>query len=482
MGKGTDDVEAAPSSSGATTPARTGALTELRLLAGDTVRLWRASYPRLLLWFCIGFGVHQLGTQGSALLGVQHQVASTLLFVLGVLGYLGALVMMIHELKPSLWTPGHADRDAVARLVPQPVFGTERGVDVLTLALAPFLAVYSVWGLVEDEVSTLLFANISRTGLNDATTWSISYAPERLGFYAVLTVAAWAIGKAVVLLRTQVAALRERPAPALTLRAVAIVADGTAVFGLFVALAIGATQLLTWWRGREASVWLGQAWRGFLDLLPAVQLWFGMSLPDAVREAATWFWSTLLPAASERVLLPLMWLALTATVYGWREFRGRDIAAGTRLEAVAGRFDTSMAGVRLRSGAVPTVLVLATDDLRTKYLPVANALRLIWHAGPRFIGVYLVAATVLWAGEVWADEGLVRLIGPQSEAMVFVLEPFLDLLLGAVFTTAAVALYATAFDRAVAGVTGTPWRPVPVRRPRRGSASGQGASRIVEPS
>lgn len=432
-------------------------LTELTRLLRETGALWWRRLPRLLAWFCVGFGVHHLGQQASALLGAEHQLASTLLFVLGVLGWLGCLVMMIHTLKPSLWTPRQLRPGAVEEVVPQPVFASERGVDVLTLALAPFLAVYSVWGLVEDEVSALLFANISREGLTDPETWSISFSPDRLGFYVILTVAAWLVGKVVALLRARRGTPRD--AVGIGMRVVSILADGTAVFALFVALGIGADQVAEWWRGREASVWLGQAWRGFLQTLPDWQLWLGVSLPDAVRDAATWFWATLLPAVSDRVLLPLMWLALTATVFGWREFRGRDIAAGTRWEGAAGRIDRVGERSGLRGGAVPTLVSLATDDLRTKYLPVANALRLIWYAGPRFVGVYLVAATALWAAQLWAEEGLVRLIGPQPEDVTFVLEPFLDLVLGAVFVTMSVALYATAFDRAVAEVTRTPWRP-----------------------
>lgn len=431
-------------------------LTELWLLTRDTATLWWRRYPTLLTWYCLGFGVHHLGLHGSALLGAQHQLLSTMLFVLGVLGWLASLVMMIHALKPALWTPAHIDPAGARGTVPHPVFASERGVDVLTLALAPFLAVYSVWGLVDDEVSALLFANISREGLTDAETWSINFLPERLPFYLLLTATAWLLGKAVAVVRARRATLRD--GVALALRAVSIVADGTAVFGLFVALGIGATQLLDWWRGRQVSTWLGQAWRGFLDWLPEWTLWAGLTLPDGLRAAATWFWSTLLPGVADRALLPLMWLALTATVFGWREFRGRDVAAGTRLESAAGRID-DVGGPTLRRGAVPTVIALATDDLRTKYLPVANALRLIWHAGPRFVGVYLVAATALWSAELWLNEGLVRLVGPQPEDVTFALEPFFDLALGAIFVTASVALYATAFDRAIAEVTGTAWRP-----------------------
>ncbi len=436
-------------------------VTELVELIRDTVSVWWRRYPRLLLWFCLGFAVHHLGQQTSALVGADHQLLATMLFVLGVMGWLGALVMMIHELKPSLWTPSHLDRGVADSVVPQPVFSTERGIDVLTLALAPFLAVYSAWGLVEDEVSALLFANISREGtLTDATTWSISYAPERFGFYALLAVGAWLVSKLVALVRSRLRTMSD--GVGLLTRVVGLIADGTAVFGLFVALAIAFDGVGGWWQERQAAVWLDDAWRALVALLPDWQLWSGLTLPEVVRDLATWFWSTLLPATSQRVMLPLMWLALTATVFGWREFRGRDIAAGTRFESVASRLDR-----RARPGAVGTVVALATDDLRTKYLPVANALRLVWHAGPRFVGVYLVTATLLWAGEVWVEETILRLVGPRPTDVVFVLEPFYDLVLGAVFVTLSISLYATAFDRAVAEVTRTPWRrPAVVARQR----------------
>lgn len=454
-------------------------LTELTTLAVDTASLWWRTFPRLFLWFCLGFGVHHLGQQASALVGSAHQLLATMLFVLGVLGWLACLVMMIHSVKPALWTPRHLEPGVVHDGVPQALFTSERGINVLALALGPFLAVYSVWGLVEDEVADLFFANISREGLTDPEGWSISFAPDRLGFYAALTVGAWLIGKLVTLLSVR---LRARDGVGLGLRIVAIVADGTAVFGLFVALGIGAGQIREWWQGRMVSVWFGQTWRALLDRLPEWQLWFGATLPEALRDAAAWFWTTLLPAISDRVLLPLMWFALAATVFGWREFRGRDVVAGTRLEPAAVRLDHATGRAGIQAGAIPTLLALATDDLRRKYLPVANALRVVWHAGPRFMGVYLVLATVLWAGEVWASEGLVRLAGPQPDDVSFALEPFYDLLLGGVFLTASVALYATGVDRALAEVTRTSWRPARSPRAFPTAEPPQPVSRTMPPS
>src|SRR5690606_17840167 len=431
-------------------------LTALLTLTKDSATLWWRTYPRLLTWFCLGFGVHHLGQHASALVGSRYQLVATMLFVLGVLGWLACLVMMIHAVKPALWTPRHLRPGGVSDVVPQPLFADERGIDVLTLALGPFLAVYSVWGLVEEEVSSLFFADLSREGLAEPASWSISFAPDRLGYYVTLTAGAWLLGKLVTVLRVR---LRARDGVALGMRVVSIAADGTAVFGLFVAPGIGAGQLREWWQGRMISVWLGQTWRGLVDRLPSWHLWFDATLPEVVRDAVTWFWATLLPAISDRLLLPLMWLALAATVFGWREFRGRDVVAGTRLETAGARLDHVTGRVGVDAGAVPTLVALATDDLRTKYLPVANALRLVWRAGPRFVGVYLVAATALWAAELLASELLLRVIGPQPDDVFFAMDPFLELLLGAVFVTGSIALYATAFDRAVAAVTDTPWRP-----------------------
>src|SRR5690606_3246799 len=257
-------------------------LTALLTLTRDTATLWWRIYPRLLTWSALGFGVHHLGQHASALVGSRYQLVATMLFVLGVLGWLACLVMMIHAVKPALWTPRHLRPGAVSDVVPQPLFVDERGIDVLTLALGPFLAVYSVWGLVEEEVSALFFANLSREGLAEPDSWSISFAPDRLGYYVTLTAGAWLLGKLVTVLRVR---LRARDGVALGMRVVSIAADGTAVFGLFVALGIGAGQLREWWQGRMISVWLGQTWRGLVDRLPSWHLWFDATLPEVVRDA-----------------------------------------------------------------------------------------------------------------------------------------------------------------------------------------------------
>ncbi len=164
------------------------------------------------------------------------------------------------------------------------------------------------------------------------------------------------------------------------------------------------------------------------------------------------------------LLLPLMWLALTATVYGWREFRARDVLAGTRAQARIERLErgADIRWVRLA--------LLASDDLRTKYLPVAQAFRLILRAGPRLVGAYVLLATVISLLDNLAAVGLTVLVGPRSPAVSLLLDPLSTLVVGLVITCISVALYAAAFDRALDAVL-TAARPrLPGRTATTGSA------------
>jgi hypothetical protein len=109
---------------------------------------------------------------------------------------------------------------------------------------------------------------------------------------------------------------------------------------------------------------------------------------------------------------------------------------------------------------------VATDDLRTKYLPVITALRVLVRTGYAFIGAYLLLSALLWFAESRFGEAVTRAIGPRSEVgTVFVIDAFQELITGLIFTTASVALYAASFDRAIAEVTGAGRREAVSARP-----------------
>ena len=439
---------AAARSEGAPRPRPSGGLVEVGTLLRGGARLWRAYFWRMGAWFCLGFAVHTLGLLLSAELGAEHGLLAMLLFVLGVVATLVALVLMIHTVEGSLRTTLRPDDTVLAELrIPAQLFVRERSVEVVAAAVGPFLAVYAVWGFVEDEIRGLFASNYAIQGLGSITNFSISFSPERLRFYLLVAAAAWVLR----LLLTALLSRRRLVPVAL----VSIVVEGLWVFSVFAVLLIALRSVRAWWRTRAVWVAGQDTWRALLEWLPAWPLPFDLTLPQALDRLVDVLVGSVLPGAAQAVALPLVWLALTATVLGWREFRGADLLAGTPLAARLGS----------PTGAAPTrrIAELLTSDLRTKYLPVVQALRLVWRAGPRFLGAYLLLATALTALQKCFDIGVSLALGPRDVAGTLLTEPFSLLASGLLFTTASIALYAAAFDEALAAalrpVTGGPVAP-----------------------
>lgn len=454
----------------ATASAAAGAaLLELWSLVRTTGRLWRRTWWQTGAWFCLGWAVHTLGLLASARLGAAHGALALVAFVVGVVATLVALVLMIHAVEPHLRTAAGPPSDPgalSAAHVPGQVFARERAVDVVASAVGPFLAVYAVWGFVDDQVRALFATNYAVQGLGGVLNFSLNLSPDRWRFFAAAAALAW-VAKQVLALLT--AHGRRRG-----LALLGILAEALWVFSLFAVALIATRAGLDWLRTRAAWVGLQDGWLGLLGLLPDWRLPFGLTVPQALDGAVDLLVGTVVPGAWTAVALPLVWLALTATVLGWREFGGAGALAGTRLERPAARL---VLGRRTR-----VLAALATDDLRTKYLPVLQALRLVGRAGPRFVGVYLVLATVLTAAQAVFDIAVTVLVGPRGVGTALLVDPFAVLVSGLVFTPVAIALYAAAFDEAltaalhrtpsVAGVTAAP--PAGSGRPPATAASGPG--------
>lgn len=423
-------------SAGAAAGASTAALLELWTLVRATARLWRRTFWVAGAWFCLGSAVHTLGLLASARLGAEHGALALVAFVVGVVATLVALVLMIHSMEPHLRTASTAPpaADALTGLrVPGQVFVRERAVVVVASAVGPFLAVYAVWGFVDDQVRELFQSNYAVQGLGGVLNFSINLSADRWRFFAVAAAAAW-VAKEVLAVLT--AHGRRRG-----LALLGVLAEALWVFSLFAVAIIATRAALGWLRTRAAWVGLQDGWQGVLGLLPDWHLPFGLTVPQALDGAVDLLVGTVVPGAWTAVALPLVWLALTATVLGWREFGGSDALAGTRLEEPAARL---VLGRRTR-----VLAALATDDLRTKYLPVLQALRLVARAGPRFVGVYLVLATVLTAAQGAFDIAVTVLVGPRGADTALLVDPFAVLVSGLVFTPVAIALYASAFDEAL---------------------------------
>ena len=410
----------------------TSTLTEIASLGSATVRLARLRWVPLVGWFCAGWAVHQVGLFCSALLGVHHEVLANLVFVLSVVARLVALVLMVNAVRPILPSTPATD-PATTGTVPAGFLAGEHVLDVITASVGPFLAVYAVWGFVDDEVSALFRSNYIVQGLGGVDTWSVSLDTARVPLYLGFAAVSWVVRAVVRLALTRV----RRRSSAVAM--VGVVAEGVWALSVFVVLLVAARLLKAWLVGRVVWADLASAGQALLSVLPSVTLSFGPTLREAARSVATEAPGVLATVVG----LPLMWLALAAVVYGWREVSAADLFAGTRAAPHLERWS--------RSASTPAgrLLVLATDDLRTKYLPVLQALRLVARAGPRLIGAYVLLATVLQALDDLLRIGLSVLVGPQSVPATLLLDPVQDLVVSLVVTCLSVALYGVVFARAV---------------------------------
>lgn len=404
-------------------------------LTRDTLGLWSRAFTRLGFWFCAGYLIQSAGLWAAVAIGPKHQVLSNLAFIAGEVGYVAALILMLYSARSELRSPrllatGHRPG------VPPTVFGNESALTTLLLAIGPFLAVYSLWGMVDERVRALFRVNAQAFGLS-AEEWSVGF--DRWMTYAGIAVAALALR----LVLSVVVARFDRT----WLRVLVVACEGTWVFASFFVLTRAATPVWGWLITR--SFWVGaeNGWYRFAASLPEWPLLSGWTLPRAVQEGWGWFWTTFLPGLSLSVLLPLVWLALVAVVHGWRQFRARDVLFGRHVR-------------RGIEATLPRWLSWATSDLRGKYLPVASALRLILNAGPRFLGVYLVLATLIRIGQEWLGWLFAVITGvrPVNQAVAF--GYLWDFLAGFIGMTLLAALHLTAFDRGIAATAGISPSPV----------------------
>jgi hypothetical protein len=392
-------------------------------LAWSAGQRWLHAFTRMGFWFLAGFTVQLVANYISVLLGGEHNVLATVVFVLGLIGSVAALVLMIDSAAPH-------------RLHPVGPAPTISRLDMLALTVGPFLAVYAVWGLVEEEISHLFVINIALQGLGGYETWSVNLT--RIWLYVVLAVVAW--------VARQLLARLARRVTSAWLRVPGVVFEGLWVVASLLALFTLGTRAYNWLQGRTVWQWAREARHQLLAWLPDLRLPFDLTLPEAVAAAVSWFWGTLLPGLSDAVLLPLLWLALTAIVLGWRQQASGGPSWRSRLGARA-----ATPAWRLAIGAGR----LLTSDLRTKYVPVVRALGVVLSHGWRFVLGYLIVATAVETGRLFAAAGLDQLIGPQSPTHYLARWAITDLAVGLVFTPLAVAVYVTAWTAVAVVSDGT---------------------------
>lgn len=409
------------------------------------VQLWVRFIPRVGTWILVGWLIYVVCLMGSALLGSEYGALGPIVFVIGVTFNVLGVIFAVRELKPGLTSAVRirgSRGESELEHIPASVFVPERRVDVAVLTIGPVMGVYAVWGIIDQMIRDgFVWNTVIRTAWN-ATEWSISRAPDRFGMYLGLGVAAY-VGRLVYswLVRKRGSSWWRVPL---------IFLEGLWTFALFFIILLGLETGLNWLKQRRIWRDAETAWHKFLDSLPEIRLPFDVTLPEAITRAGIWLNESVLPGVWEGVALPLMWLAIVAIVFGWREFRARDLL-GKQLRARTELIEKAHGDFTATLGRLLRVL---TSDLRSKYLPLLHAFRLIWRSGPYVLGAYLILSALVEKVAVTIQHALFNVFATDTSANV--LRSFNGLEAGyeLIYVSLSVCLYAAAFDRGLADASG----------------------------
>ncbi len=341
--------------------------------------LWR-HWPALLFWFFAMRISYSLAMDAAIWLAEKSVLLSFAAIAALIVTQLAGTIAMFLSLRPSL--PMLAAAEPVLRGPAQRPW-----IDALAVALLPFFAYYATWGLLDGVKRDFRLQYM----------FSIWYDQQEpigdilsiKGLWIALVVA-WAIRYVA----------KKRAAVTGHARWL-ILATACEAYWVFVGVAAIAKLIgmgKDWWHGRALYVAVANWWENplaFYQLLPAV------------KRVLVPAWDVVSTAAGA-ALLPLIWLAIAAIVYGL------DLRRATRIDAADSRL--RYLGRRYRN--LPLLARKLTDKAsagwNSKGVPVINSLRLVLRAGLPALLMLCVCWQLLAFVDAWAWRVIAEWIGPRD--------------------------------------------------------------------
>lgn len=331
--------------------ARSPAWAPVLLLPVDALRLAARHFVPMALWFSAGTIVRYLLIQGISHLGhgrhggVRHALVLLPLSVT-VLASLVVTIGMLFALGRGLPATGDPE---------------ERYAAAIVRTLLPFVLIYLGWNLYTADLREVLRADAQR--LADAGEGASAGNILNLPILVCLVAAvvAWALRLLCERLNDS------RHSRTLELLAAFFEVNLT-LYGLYSIVQIA----------RAGQHWIGDRvfWRAIAGDVPS---------PGPVENA---------------LILPLVWFAIAALVYG-AEMGHREAIEGTPLEDLTDR----LTGRRRRLAG------LTSRSLRDKYVPVVHAVRLVFRAGAPAVGWFCLCYVAIGALMDRVQRGVIFLVG-----------------------------------------------------------------------
>ncbi|MBT2748053.1 MULTISPECIES: hypothetical protein [unclassified Lysobacter] len=340
--------------------------------------LWR-HWPALAFWFFAQRVSYNLLMDLAVKLGERSVLLSFAALSLLIVTQLAGTILMFQSLRPSL------PMLAGGATTPDTQAVRKQWITALAIAMLPFFAYYAGWGLLEDlrrQFRTeYIFSVWDKENLNRVL--------QLKGLWIALAVA-WAVRW-----------FSKRRATATGHAAWNVVATSCEAYWVFVGVAAIAQVMSAgkdWWHERVVYVAATDWWESPTALFK--------TLAPAKRTLAP-LWDFVSTAAGG-VALPLIWLAITAIIYGIDLRRAQRLdAADEHLGKVVERFKAMHFTLRMLADK-------ASAGWSSKGVPVVNSLRLVLRAGLPALLTLCVCWQLLSYIDSWSWRLMQQWVGPQD--------------------------------------------------------------------
>jgi hypothetical protein len=374
-----------------------------------TFRLLMRFWPQLLVLLLAGNIAGSLLMLLAAKAAFINHMLGLALLTFVALAQLIVTVAMFQILLPGLPEISAAQAEAESEAVEQPKDRRKaRFASMVTIALLPFFAYYATWGFLGDTVR-----QYSRLALDLAPFGERANVLDVLDsrWLLVSVAISWAVRKFAQ-------TMQKRTAYSFWQIVVVICETNWIFVGLYV---------LSRWK----DYWLDWIMsRNFWSYFQAMGDWAVTSAHAASMvpvEISSIGMGTTLNNLFWYMMLPVIWLVMTALIYGYDV---RDDKELMRIHSRVERF-----GERYK--AVPAFLRDFVEHFisgyRSRYLPIANGVRITLSSGVILIVTLIVGYRFIDWAAAWLWLGSARLIGPHDLDLWQVLSKGVSLLFGSPF-------------------------------------------------
>lgn len=363
--------------------------------------LWRF-WPQLVALVLAGVIAHDLLLYFAANAAFVSQMLGLALLTLVALAQLILTVAMFRVLLPGLPEIREAQAEAASP-------GTGKGgsafATMVTIALLPFFAYYAAWGFLGDTVRQYSRAVLDMVPFGESMR-PLDVLDSRWLVVSVLI--SWVIRRFAKFMQGRSAAS--------FWQIVVVICETNWIFvGLYV-ISRWKDEFFDWIMGRN-----------FWSYFTAMNDWIVSSAHAATMvpvEVSSIGLATTLNNLFWYMMLPVIWLVMTALIYGY------DVRDEKELVRIHRRVEQF--GERYK--AVPKFLRDFVEHFirgyRSRYLPIANGVRITLHSGVLLIAALIVGYRFIDWAAAWLWLGAAHLIGPHDLEVWQVLSQGVTLLFG----------------------------------------------------